>query len=220
MTIRIVVGEGEPISKVLRRLRKKLELSGTVWEMRRRGYAADQTQEPRARRFKKRFKARQATLLAQRAGKQPFDSGRGRVSRDLSTGIRLGWSCKAGLATGAIVRARKVLSVSLPGLALLVGIALVGLWWRPWSSVNGGPEDPAVRDVERVGGVCLRASHVRRGEPVPDYAREVEGDPVVEVKLGADFIVIRRGADAGRPRSRGHVTDAALAQFHLLAELR
>jgi ribosomal protein S21 len=74
MTVRIVVAQGEPISKALRRLKKKLEWSGWAWEARRRGHATDQTQERRAKRFQKRFKARQATLLAQRAGEQPVAS--------------------------------------------------------------------------------------------------------------------------------------------------
>jgi hypothetical protein len=45
-----------------------------VWEMRRRSHFVDPTQARRAKRFHKRFKARQATLLAQKAGEQPFKS--------------------------------------------------------------------------------------------------------------------------------------------------
>lgn len=74
MAVRIVVVEGEPISKALRRLKKKLECSGSAWEARRRRHVIDQTQERRAKQFKKRFKARQATLLAQRTGEQPVAS--------------------------------------------------------------------------------------------------------------------------------------------------
>ncbi len=74
MNVRIVVADGEPISKALRRFKKKMEWSGTAWEVRRRGQPTDQTQERRAKRFGKRFKARQATLVAQRTGVQPVAS--------------------------------------------------------------------------------------------------------------------------------------------------
>ena len=50
------------------------------------------------------------------------------------------------------------------------------------SAVNGGPEDAAIRVVEKLGGQCRRS---------PDFAdtfrpawlQEVVGDPVVEVDL-------------------------------------
>jgi hypothetical protein len=101
--------------------------------------------------------------------------------------------------------ARKMLLLAIPitVLSVIIGLACTG--WRPGSAVNGGREDPAIRDVERVGGVCRRVSDVRRGEPVPGYAKEVKGDPVVEVDLC---------------RGGTRVTDEALAQFHLLSEVR
>ena len=69
-----MVGEREPIVLALRRFKKVLERQGVTWEMRRRTCFADATQARRAKRFQKRFKARKATLLAQRAGEQPVSS--------------------------------------------------------------------------------------------------------------------------------------------------
>jgi ribosomal protein S21 len=74
MSVRIVVLEGEPISKALRRLKNKLQASGAAWEARRRRYPKDATQERRTKRFQKRFKTRRATLLAQSVGEQPVAS--------------------------------------------------------------------------------------------------------------------------------------------------
>jgi ribosomal protein S21 len=74
MGLRIVVGEGEPIELALRRFKKLLERQGVTWEMRRRVSFAYSTQARRAKRFQKRFKARQATFLAQKAGVQPVSS--------------------------------------------------------------------------------------------------------------------------------------------------
>jgi small subunit ribosomal protein S21 len=74
MGVRIVVGEREPIGLALRRFKKLLQRQGVTWEMKRRAYFADPTQARRAKRFQKRFKARQTTLLAQRAGEQPVSS--------------------------------------------------------------------------------------------------------------------------------------------------
>ena len=74
MGVRIVVRDGEPISQALRRLKQQLQLSGSALEARRRIYPTDRTQERRAKRFQKRFKARRATLLAQRLGEQPVAS--------------------------------------------------------------------------------------------------------------------------------------------------
>jgi hypothetical protein len=48
---------------------------------RRRVYPTDRTQERRAKRFQKRFKARRATLLAQRSGEQPVESLKGATAR-------------------------------------------------------------------------------------------------------------------------------------------
>jgi ribosomal protein S21 len=69
--LRIGIGEREPIGLALRRFKQLLGLHGVTWEMRRRLSFADLTQARRAKRFQKRFKARKATLLAQKAGEQP-----------------------------------------------------------------------------------------------------------------------------------------------------
>ena len=74
MGVRIVVGERESIGLALRRFKQLLERQGVTWEMQRRAHCADPSQARRARRFQKRFKARKATLLAQRAGEQPVSS--------------------------------------------------------------------------------------------------------------------------------------------------
>jgi ribosomal protein S21 len=74
MGIRIVVGEREPLALALRRFKRLLARHAMYWEMRRRSSAADPTQVRRKKRFRKRFKARQATLQAQRAGEQPVAS--------------------------------------------------------------------------------------------------------------------------------------------------
>jgi hypothetical protein len=80
--------------------------------------------------------------------------------------------------------ARKLLLVIL-GIIFLVVIGLIytncGLRLSG-SAVNGGPEDPAIRDVEQVGGVCRRVSDLK-GECAPDYLSVVHGDPVVSVDL-------------------------------------
>jgi ribosomal protein S21 len=74
MGVRIVVGEREPIGLALKRLQRSMQQEGVSWEMRRRGYFVPDSQTRRAKRFRRRFKARQATLLVQRAGEQPVDS--------------------------------------------------------------------------------------------------------------------------------------------------
>jgi small subunit ribosomal protein S21 len=73
MGVRIVVAEREPIGLALKRFKRLLERHGVTRDVRRR-YFTDPTQGRRAKRFRKRFKARLATLLAQRAGKQPVAS--------------------------------------------------------------------------------------------------------------------------------------------------
>jgi small subunit ribosomal protein S21 len=74
MGVRIVVGERELIGLALRRFKKLLERHGVTWEIRRRTHFADSPQRRRAKRFRKRFKARKATLLAQLAGEHPVSS--------------------------------------------------------------------------------------------------------------------------------------------------
>lgn len=71
MGVRIVVRDGEPISRVLNRLKQQLYVHGMTWEMRRRRNFIALTQARRAKRFQKRFKARQTTLLKQMTGEQP-----------------------------------------------------------------------------------------------------------------------------------------------------
>jgi ribosomal protein S21 len=66
--------DGEPIGQALRRFKKLLARNGRAWEQRRRAHFVPATQIRRAKEFQKRFKARRATLLAQRAGEQPVGS--------------------------------------------------------------------------------------------------------------------------------------------------
>jgi ribosomal protein S21 len=68
MGVRIQVRDGEPISEALRRLKRESDACGATWEARRRSYHVRATEERRAKRFQRRFKARRAILLAQIAG--------------------------------------------------------------------------------------------------------------------------------------------------------
>ena len=70
MGVRIVVGEGEPIGHAMKRLRKKLDQNGILYEMRRRQCFLDGTQVRRAKEFKKRYRSRLATRLAKSEGLQ------------------------------------------------------------------------------------------------------------------------------------------------------
>jgi ribosomal protein S21 len=74
MGVRIVVGNGESIVLALKRLKKKLETQRINPTTRSWQYFTDSTQERRAKRFQKRFKARRATLLSQQSGIQPVES--------------------------------------------------------------------------------------------------------------------------------------------------
>jgi small subunit ribosomal protein S21 len=74
MGVRLRVHDREPIGQALRRFRKLLAREGLTWDRRRHIHFLDPTQLRRARRFRKRFKARKATLEAQRAGQQPVRS--------------------------------------------------------------------------------------------------------------------------------------------------
>lgn len=67
MGVRVVVGDGEPIDTALQRLKQRVEREGVAWEVRRRAYCATGTELRRAKRFQKRFKAREAALLARMA---------------------------------------------------------------------------------------------------------------------------------------------------------
>jgi small subunit ribosomal protein S21 len=74
MGVRMRLHDGEPVGQALRRFKKLLASHGQIWELRRHVYFVPATQIRRAKRFQKRFKARRATLLAQRAGQQPVAS--------------------------------------------------------------------------------------------------------------------------------------------------
>jgi ribosomal protein S21 len=74
MGIRIVVGDREPIGLALRRLKRLLQVNNLPRELLQRAHCVDATETRRAKRFKKRFKAREATLLAQMAGEQTVSS--------------------------------------------------------------------------------------------------------------------------------------------------
>lgn len=80
MGVRIVVVANEPIVLVLKRFKRLLKRHGVDWEMRKRGLLIqpngcifEPTADRRAKKFHKRFKAREATLLAKLAGEQPTD---------------------------------------------------------------------------------------------------------------------------------------------------
>ena len=64
MGIQIVVGDGEPIGAALRRLKKRVEREGVAWERRWHTYFVDDTEIRRAKQFRKRFKTREAALVA------------------------------------------------------------------------------------------------------------------------------------------------------------
>ncbi len=77
MGVRVVIAENEPIASALRRFKRSLEKHGVNWEFRKRGYLVQPngcifkaTESRRAKKFQKRFKAREATLLAKMAGQQ------------------------------------------------------------------------------------------------------------------------------------------------------
>jgi ribosomal protein S21 len=70
MGVRVLLADGESAGQALKRLRKRLERHGALWELRRRTYYLKPAHARRAKRFRKRFKARLATFLAQKAGEQ------------------------------------------------------------------------------------------------------------------------------------------------------
>jgi ribosomal protein S21 len=74
MGVRIVLADIEPIGLALRRFKRLWERHGVPQELRRRGCFIKPTQTRRAKRFKKRFKARMATLLAKQGGEQLVSS--------------------------------------------------------------------------------------------------------------------------------------------------
>jgi ribosomal protein S21 len=81
MGVRIVVGEGEPIGLAIKRFKKKLEINGVRGEVNRHLSFRDRTGTRRAKQFKKRFKARKATLIAKQHGLQPSDSPEETIKR-------------------------------------------------------------------------------------------------------------------------------------------
>ncbi len=76
MGVKIVLAEREPIALALNRFRKALEHHPASWKWYKRyGWRVDfhfikPTQIRRYKRWRKKFKAQLATLLAQRAGEQ------------------------------------------------------------------------------------------------------------------------------------------------------
>lgn len=68
------VRDGEPIGAALRRFKKLLDRNGYWREIRQHAEYAPPTQARRKKKFKKRLKARQATLDAQATGEQPCAS--------------------------------------------------------------------------------------------------------------------------------------------------
>jgi small subunit ribosomal protein S21 len=74
MGLRIVLADREPIGLALRRFNKLLYRHGVMGEQRRRKYFIKPTGARRAKRFQKKFKARQATLFAKMNGLQPVSS--------------------------------------------------------------------------------------------------------------------------------------------------
>lgn len=75
MSLRLRVHDGEPIGQALRRFKKLILQHGAFWERYHRAWRfAPGTQLRRKKRFTKRFKARLATLQAQKAGEQPVAS--------------------------------------------------------------------------------------------------------------------------------------------------
>ena len=64
MGVRILVGEREPIEAALRRFKKQVERAGVPHEVRRHAHFVDGTELRREKRFRGRFKTREAALHA------------------------------------------------------------------------------------------------------------------------------------------------------------
>jgi ribosomal protein S21 len=71
MGVRIVVGDQESIQSALKRFKNALARNNVPWEMRRRVEFQDGTEVKRRKLFRKRYKARLATLVGMSGGKQP-----------------------------------------------------------------------------------------------------------------------------------------------------
>jgi ribosomal protein S21 len=74
MTVRIVLATNEPIKRALRRLKNLLHRHGKPTELQQRESFIRATAIRRAKQFQKKYKAREATLLAKQAGEQPASS--------------------------------------------------------------------------------------------------------------------------------------------------
>jgi small subunit ribosomal protein S21 len=76
MGIRLRVHDGEPIGHALRRFKKLLDRNGIARAIRAQAHACHvpATETRRTKAFKKRLKAREATLAAQSCGVQPVAS--------------------------------------------------------------------------------------------------------------------------------------------------
>lgn len=100
----------------------------------------------------------------------------------------------------------------LYGLVGLFALALIVRGYSGWSLGSTvtfwpGPENPAIRVVERLGGRCYRPSHLRDGGFAQRaWVHEVVGNPVVEVDL--------------QNLHWSHVADPILTELHPLHELR
>jgi ribosomal protein S21 len=70
MGIRIVVRENEPIGLALKKLKKRIERNGVLYEMRRHVSHIKASQIRRAKKFNKRFQDRWETLVNKKSGIQ------------------------------------------------------------------------------------------------------------------------------------------------------
>jgi ribosomal protein S21 len=80
MGVRIVVAANESVGLALKRFKRLLKQHGVNWEMQKRGLLIqpngckfEATETRRAKKFQKKFKAREATLHAKLTGQQPTD---------------------------------------------------------------------------------------------------------------------------------------------------
>jgi ribosomal protein S21 len=85
---RIVVADKETVGSALKRFKRAIERNGVSWDMRRRRLLVQpgevftrSTEERRAKKFQKRSKAREATLLAKIAGEQPGSASASELNR-------------------------------------------------------------------------------------------------------------------------------------------
>jgi small subunit ribosomal protein S21 len=74
MSVRIVLADKEPIGLALRRFKRQVERSRLTHEVRCHETFLKPNQHRRSKAYKKRIKARLATLIAQIRGEQPVVS--------------------------------------------------------------------------------------------------------------------------------------------------